>query len=146
MVIPWLVYCSVLLGVGVVNTTTYILGLTLMIISYGIVTLHNDIEDRDVDLANNRADIPLANGAVTVQDIRGLMLSLMILGMIATLFLGVNALAWLGVYVCLGWLYSGPANLKGRGVWALVVLGVCYGAMPWILGYIVVSKMQACFR
>jgi chlorophyll synthase len=145
MVVPWLMYCSVLLAYGVGSVAFYVLGLLLMIVTYGVVTIHNDIEDYAVDVANNRADLPLVNGSIDVQSMRSLMMNLIIVGIIIAFFVGTNTLLWLGMYLFFGWLYSGPINLKGRGVWAVFVLGMCYGVMPWLLGYIVMSRMPSAY-
>jgi len=112
-----------------------------MITSYGIVTIHNDIEDYEIDVANNRTDIPLVRGTITVRDMLQLMTVLIIVSTTVAILLDPNVLLWLAVYVFLGWLYSGPANFKSRGIWSVLTLGICYGVLPWALGYIVADRL-----
>lgn len=109
-------------------------GLIWFICVYGVVVIYNDLSDIEVDKLNDRKDIPLVTGEVRQTDLVRLMISLSVVAVIAGSLLGTGAHMLMLMYLCLGWLYSGPANLKSKGVFAPIVLGLCYGVIPWLLG------------
>lgn len=141
VVLPWFIYCMVLLSHGTIQLGAYLIGLLLMIISYGIVTVQNDLSDLKIDIANQRKDIPLAQGVISKLNLQQLLFGLICLGFITALFINKDALLWLGIYTFLGWLYSGPVRLKNHGLSAVTILGLCYGVLPWVLGYIAVGQL-----
>jgi len=138
--LPWLLCSSILVAYNVTNVAAFILCSLLIVTSYGFVTIYNDLSDYKIDTANRRKDIPLADSRVSRKDLRDLLLGLMIIGCITAALLSNLALLWLSMYFLLGWLYSGPANFKGRGALALITLGICYGIMPLLLGYIIANE------
>lgn len=133
-----LLFCAAyLIGCGF-HPSVYILiaGACLVTFAQGIVTIHNDISDRAIDRANRRSDIPLANNAVSPQLLLQYALFLVVVCTLIAASIGTFALLWLSVYLLLGWCYSGPPALKNRPIASLVILGVCYGSMPWLLAII----------
>lgn len=132
--LPFLLSCSVLVAHRA-PLGSYVLALLITVISYGLVTIYNDLSDHLVDTANKRSDIPLASSQITRGSLRQLATGLFAIGFVCALIAGQGALLWLGGYLFFGWLYSGPANFKGRGVLGVIILGLCYGVMPWLLGY-----------
>lgn len=101
--------------------------------------IQNDIADASIDRANHRLDIPLAAGAVTQLQLTRLMIALTLISTVLAITLGSAVLLWAAAYTFFGWAYSGPLNLKARGIWAVIILGTCYGFMPWVLGWLVVA-------
>lgn len=137
--LPFLLCCSVLVAHKETSILPYFLGLLLSVVGYGLVTIYNDLSDYVIDVANKRGDIPLANGLVTRGELQQLTAGLFAIGFIAALFANKEALLWLSVYLFAGWLYSGPANFKGRGSLGVLILGSCYGVMPWLLGFALIG-------
>lgn len=134
IIISWIIYVSVVVshtGFNVLHTT---LGLILFIATYGIVAIQNDISDYRIDKLNHRSDIPYANDAVTKASLLKLMLGLSLVATMVGALLSPAVLPWVGLYLLLGWLYSGPFNIKSRGIFAAILLGFCYGALPWFIG------------
>jgi len=138
--LPWILCCSVLLTYSENNAYIYLLSSLLLAVSYGFVTIYNDLSDSEIDIRNQRKDIPFANGEVSRENLRDLLIGLLIIGWLVALFLNVSTLLWLSVYFFLGWLYSGPLDFKGRGLLAVSILGICYGVMPWLLGYSILAQ------
>ncbi|MDN5274729.1 MAG: chlorophyll synthase [Candidatus Saccharibacteria bacterium] len=138
--LPWIVCCSVLFAYHVSSSYLYVLASLLLAISYGFVTIHNDLSDREIDIKNQRRDIPLANNQVSRKNLQDLLAGLLVMGYIIGVFLGATTLLWLSMYFFLGWLYSGPLNFKSRGRLAVSILGICYGVMPWLLGYSIINQ------
>lgn len=136
VVLPLIIYLVVLSAKDGLSFTAGVLGWLMFLCAYGIVTIHNNMSDVNVDIANNRTNNPLASGSISKQGAQLMLYSLIILGVSVAILINVFALIWLGVYVFLGWLYSGKLELKSRGFLALIILAICYGVMPWALGYI----------
>lgn len=138
--LPWVICCSVLLAYHVGSVWPYVLSSLMLAVSYGFVTVHNDLSDMEIDVKNQRKDVPFANGEVSRKNLRDLLAGLLAVGCAIGIFLGTSTLLWLSAYFFFGWLYSGPLNFKSRGVLASITLGVCYGVMPWLLGYSIMNQ------
>lgn len=131
----WLVFAAiVVIDLGL---QFYVLaaGLLWFICVYGIVVIFNDLSDVKVDQLNHR-DVPFAKGEVNREELLRLAIGLSVVATLCGIVLGMDSLLVMVVYILLGWLYSGPANFKSRGLLAVVVLGLCYGVTPWILSAI----------
>lgn len=133
VMLPFLVYLAVVVT-NRPNLMTIFLGLILLLASYGLVTLYNDLSDQTVDRLNQRHDIPLANGQLNRRELGRFMLVLAGIGVLSAGLSGRYILLWFGLYALFGWLYSGPLRLQARSYLALSILGLCYGFMPWLLG------------
>jgi 4-hydroxybenzoate polyprenyltransferase len=107
--------------------------LLLAVIAYGIVVIQNDLSDKNIDILNKRKDIPLTNKEITAKSLQIYMFVLIVIGTVLSFMLGPLASLWLASYAFLGWLYSGPINLKSYAYGALFILGISYGMMPWLL-------------
>ena len=142
ILLPWVVYVCVVIVHAGIDLMTIISGLLLFITVYGVVALQNDLSDVDTDRLNRRKDIPLSQGMLTEAQVVITMLILSIIATLTALTIGYFALVWVGVYIGLGYLYSGPANIKSRGISAALLLGFCYGAMPWIIGAIATNQLD----
>lgn len=135
--LPLIIYFSVIIFHDKANFFTIILGWILLLTSYGIVVIHNDLSDIEVDKANNRQDTPLATNSLSKQDAFHALIVVSVVGVLSALLIHPLAILWLAVYISFGWLYSGGFSLKNRGFFALTILAICYGVMPWILGLII---------
>ena len=135
-VLPLLVYTSYLIFTGTFTVIALLLGWIVLLSSYGIVVIHNDIVDKDIDKANKRSDTPLAANLLTLKDARRALALSIITALLSSYLLNPLLVLWVFTYIFFGWLYSGPALLKNRGYSALTVLAINYGVMPWLLGVI----------
>jgi len=136
--LPLIVYAGILVfSDGISHLfTKLVLGWILLLCAYGIVVIHNNLSDLEIDKMNHRVDNPLTTGVLSREDaLRAQMVSFAI-GSMAALLINVYALIWLAVYIFLGWLYSGVFGFKNKRYLAIVILGISYGVMPWMLGYI----------
>ena len=134
VVLAWVIYSVVVTANVGFRPLIILLGLVLFIATYGVVAIQNDIFDVQIDKINNRKDIPYANGLVTEKNLFQLMLGLSIVIVLVGWAINYSVLPWIGLYLLLGWMYSGPLNVQGRGIFAALLLGFCYGAVPWIVG------------
>lgn len=134
---PWIVQLPLLVYLATLIHNSFsillaVLGCAMVLIAHGIVTLHNDIADYDIDIENRR-QLMLATGRLSYSQMYGLAVALIIASVVVAVLLGGFTLLWLALYVFAGWLYSGPVNVKGHPVGSGVVLAICYGVMPWML-------------
>jgi len=139
VVLAWVTYSVVVTANVGFRPLIILLGLVLFIATYGVVAIQNDIFDVQIDKINNRKDIPYANGLVTEKNLFQLMLGLSIVIVLVGWAINYSVLPWIGLYLLLGWMYSGPLNIQGRGVLAALLLGFCYGVVPWLVGVIAVN-------
>lgn len=140
VLLPLFMYAAVLVGSGHFSLGYVILGWILLVCSYGIVTIHNNISDIKIDRSNRRADNPLVTQGVTRRGALLLLVSLVGIGMLVSVLISMTALVWFFTYIFFGWLYSGRFAFKNKGFLAVIILGLCYGVMPWLLGYSAVSR------
>lgn len=122
------------------DITLFILSSIFWTALYGIVALHNDLADAEVDRLNRRTDIPYGMGRITRTH---LLRTIAILSTLLTtigVVINYHVLLWAGLYLLLGYAYSGPANIKGRGIYAALLLGICYGAMPWLISGVIIDQ------
>jgi 4-hydroxybenzoate polyprenyltransferase len=108
---------------------------------YGIVALQNDMSDSETDKINRRKDIPYASGRLTESHLLHTILALAFVVTITGLLVGYQILPWIGLYILLGFLYSGPVNIKSRGIYAALLLGFCYGALPWLMAASITEQL-----
>jgi 4-hydroxybenzoate polyprenyltransferase len=130
-------YLSLIIIHDKASFLTITLGWVLILSSYGIVVIYNDLSDIEIDKANNRQDTPLATNSLSKKDAYNALLVASVVGILSALVIHPLAIAWLIAYVGFGWLYSGGLSLKNRSFFALMILAICYGVMPWILGLII---------
>ncbi|PLS80550.1 hypothetical protein CYG49_04755 [Candidatus Saccharibacteria bacterium] len=130
----WVLFAAVVVDQQGFDLLLLLLGLILLIALYGMVVIINDLADYPIDTLNKRRDIPLVAGTVAPSDYVSLLVGLSVVVTLIGLALNQNVLLVSALYLLLGWLYSGPANLKNRGLPAIILLGACYGLLPWWLG------------
>lgn len=140
VLIPLIIYTTILVANEGVYLVKFIIGWLVLVSVYGVVTIHNNISDLEIDRANQRKDNPLTTNQITVGNALKLFYLFISIGFIAALLINAITIIWVGVYILLGWLYSGRPLLKNKGFGAVAILGMCYGVMPWVLGYLATSN------
>jgi 4-hydroxybenzoate polyprenyltransferase len=118
------------------NVSTAILCYVFFVCVYAVATIHNNMVDVKTDIYNKRQDNPIANGEVSQTAAKVFLAS-----NVATLAL---VQVWLeqpvsliiaGLYLLLAYAYSNRhINVQSRGWLAPLLLTVCYGALPVMLG------------
>lgn len=141
IVLSWIIYSCVIIAQNGADFFSIGVGLILFVSMYGIVALQNDINDTATDRINKRHDIPYSRGHLSEMELLRTMLVLSIVATASGVVLNYQVLAWVGLYLLLGYFYSGPANIKSRGIYAALLLGICYGAMPWLIGASVTGQI-----
>ncbi|HEY8992434.1 MAG TPA: UbiA family prenyltransferase [Candidatus Microsaccharimonas sp.] len=134
IIVSWAVFTCIVLAHNIHDLASVILGLILFVAMYGIVALHNDFSDVETDRINHRKDVPYAMGLLTQKQLIITIVTLSAITTIAGYILNYSVLLWVSLYITLGYAYSGPLNVKSRGILAALLLGFCYGAMPWLIG------------
>lgn len=137
VLLPWLICSAVFLKFGLVESDVFIkifLSLIWLIAIYGILAIHNDLSDSETDKINRRSDIPFASGDIHKNMLMKVLFVLSIIVILFCFFFGFKASLVIFLYLLLGWLYSGCFKLKNHGFIASLVLGACYGFIPWLLG------------
>lgn len=142
IVLSWIVYSCVITIHSGFKPLLLGLGLVLFIAMYGIVALQNDLSDIETDKINQRHDIPYSTGKLSDLLLIRTMFVLSIIVTAAGLIVGYQTLPWIALYMFLGYAYSGPLNIKSRGILAALLLGFCYGAMPWIIAASIIDQVS----
>ena len=141
IILSWIIFSCVVIVSRGIDARTIILGLIFFIAMYGIVVLQNDLSDSETDKLNKRYDIPYSQGHLSQKQLTYTILLLSIIVSFTGFILSYHILPWAGLYILLGYLYSGPANVKSRGAAAALLLGFCYGAMPWLIGASITGQL-----
>ena len=140
IILSWVVYSVVVVAHMGWRGGMLLLSLVFFISLYGVVAIMNDLSDIETDRINERRDIPYANGALTERQLRFIMMILAGVTTAVAWIIHSHMVIWAGVYMLLGYMYSsGWWVLKNRGVWATILLGVCYGAVPWLMAASVIG-------
>lgn len=108
----------------------------IMFSIYTIAVSYNNLQDYEIDKVNARHDNPLVSGMITPQIIKIYMLFLSVIT-ILNLFYVSSIVVTLSVvlYMILLSFYSSKTfNIQARGIWGLILLSVCYGIIPILIG------------
>lgn len=135
-VLPFIIFAAVTICHDGVSIGLLLLGWLELVSIYGAVALQNDVSDIATDRLNNRSDIPLASGHLSMQDTNRALQAIRIAALVVALLINQWAVIWSVIYLFFGWLYSGRPSFKNRPYLSLIVLALCYGVMPWLLGFI----------
>jgi 4-hydroxybenzoate polyprenyltransferase len=136
---------AVLLTVGVgylaaggpATPTALIAGLVMAALLHSAVTLENDIQDFAVDHANHRQGA-LQDHSLGRREARLIVWGLLGAAVVVALMAPGRPvhLIYAAVYLAFAWLYNNaPARLSRRPIASMVVMGLCYGALPLLYGY-----------
>lgn len=116
-----------------VNSDLYVALLGLFLL-HSAVTIWNDIEDRQIDKLNG-VDTLLTRSTTWLQPARWVVAGLVAGSFVCCLLLPFAAAAWLVGFFILSWAYNTqPLRLSLRPLSSIVVLGLCYGFVPIMLG------------
>lgn len=120
-------------GLGETMGTGHVFGAVLLVVaSYGVATIANDLADVDIDIDNGRTDRPLVTGDLAPADARAA--RLVCVGAVtgAQLLLAQPlGLAVTAAALAVGVAYSHPRlALQRRGLWGTVVLAGAYFTLP----------------
>ncbi len=108
--------------------------LVVTFLIHSAVTLLNDIEDEVIDKTNGRQD-----GLIDIMSPNSVrhiahMMILVAMGL-GILLLPLSAVAFLGIFIILSWMYnSKPFQVSRRPIGSIVLLGICYAFVPFMLG------------
>lgn len=109
--------------------------LVLFTIVHSLVTIWNDIEDKDVDHLNGRSTITELYSNRRKHDVTVLMVVLVALSIALSLFVPSSVVLWCLVFVLVGWVYNArPIQASRRPIASMVMLWLGYGVVPFALG------------
>lgn len=122
---------SVMAGASYTVTLT---AMMIILLLHSIVTLHNDVEDVEVDASNHR-DVSWYK-TISPREVT------MAIYVIAAVSLLVSIVAlpsattgFVALLMILSWAYNAhPLRLSRRPLGSIIVLGICYGFAPFMIG------------
>lgn len=117
----------------------FFIGLLVLLALHSLATVQNDIEDFDIDRANNRRSI-LQKGSLTIHGAKFFVQALAFISLVFALFSPhrrLHLVAVVGLLV-IAWLYNvNPVRASKKPLLSITTMGVCYGVLPFIYGYFV---------
>jgi 4-hydroxybenzoate polyprenyltransferase len=116
---------------------SYAAGVVALLASYVVATCLNDIFDLAVDRINHphAADRPLVSGRTTVRGLLAVAAVFAVVALGAAASAGASAVLLIAISLGLNVAYSAPpVRLCGRPLFAPLVLGVAYVALPYGIG------------
>jgi 4-hydroxybenzoate polyprenyltransferase len=101
-----------------------------------VAVIYNNFIDRPTDLRNKRTDNPLAGGELSVFSAKVFFLiNLSVFALIQFALPQPQSLLLGLLYLVLAFAYSNRRiNVQSRGWWAPLLLAICYGVLPFMLG------------
>lgn len=110
------------------------IGLAVVLLLHGAVTLWNDIEDVAIDRRNHVSTV-LTEGFVSGRIVWGLVLAQLIAAAVLMIFLPPVAVLAATLFFALGWQYNAqPWRASRRPIASLAVLALTYGFLPLLMG------------
>lgn len=117
----------------------FFIGLLILLALHSLATVQNDIEDFDIDRANRRDSVlqdkslMISRAKYFVQALGLISVGVAILSPHRRLHFAVIAGA-----LVIAWSYNlGPIRGSKRPIISILTMGACYGALPFIYGYLV---------
>lgn len=117
----------------------FFIGLLILLALHSLATVQNDIEDFEIDRANNRKSI-LQKGSLTIHDAKLYVQALAFLAIVSALLSPHRRLHLIAIagLLAIAWLYNvNPVRASKKPLLSIFTMGVCYGALPFIYGYFV---------
>jgi 4-hydroxybenzoate polyprenyltransferase len=115
-------------------------GLAILALVHSVATLENDLQDLAIDHTNGRRGA-LQEHRLTAEQARWLVYGLGAMALGLALRPGPRQMTQAGfavAFLALSWAYNNrPLVLSRRPVASMVVMGLCYGALPLVYGYAV---------
>ena len=107
----------------------------------------NQYFDKTTDRLNPiKKNLPIASGKISYRNTLILFFSLLSLSFAISFLVDVSVLPFLTMYFALGLAYSAnPLKLKKRPIIDLLVAGVCFGVLPFLIGMQVVYPLTMDF-
>ncbi|MFO0881917.1 MAG: UbiA family prenyltransferase [Candidatus Saccharimonadales bacterium] len=117
-------------------------GVLLIVFLHSEATIRNDLKDKDVDTANKRQGILFANNEKHTNYTHWVMYASIILSLLLVVYLQNIAIGLLVILsLLLSWAYNTkPLQLSRRPLLSIGILGIMYGALPVVLGYLLSVK------
>lgn len=109
---------------------------------HSAVTIANDIEDEAVDKTNNRnlKSITLLGKKRAWVIVWVMLVASVLLGII---WLPLGCTYLLLIIIAISWAYnSRPLQLSRRPIFSIVALGVCYGMVPFLIGFLAGGRLS----
>lgn len=118
------------------NVSAAILCYVFFVCVYAVATIHNNMVDVKTDTYNKRQDNPIASGEISQTAAKVfLATNIAVLALIQAWLAQPVSLIVAGLYLLLAYGYSNRhINLQSRGWVAPLLLTVCYGVLPVVLG------------
>jgi len=117
----------------------FFIGLLILLALHSLATVHNDIEDFDIDRANKRKSalqdesLSRARARVFVWGLGFISIALALLSSHPVLNIGVITGSLL-----ITWLYnSNPIRASKKPLSSIALMGFCYGTLPFAYGYFI---------
>lgn len=117
----------------------YFTSLIILLVLHSLATVQNDIEDFEIDRANKRRgalqeqSLSLPSAKLFVQALAFTALIVALLSPNRRLYI----IVFMGLLV-LAWLYNlNPIRVSKRPILSIVFMGLCYGTLPLVFGYLV---------
>ena len=120
-------------------------------ISFFVITssgfVINQYFDKNNDKLNpKKKNLPVASGKLSPRNALVFFFALTSLSFIITILVDISTLPFLLLYFTLGLAYSAnPINLKKRPIIDLIVAGICFGILPFLIGMQVVYPLSMDF-
>jgi 4-hydroxybenzoate polyprenyltransferase len=126
----------------------FFIGLAILLILHSLATVQNDIEDFEIDKANRRKSV-LQNSSLSLSDAKLLVQALAFLALgfaLLSTHRRLHVIAITGLLL-IAWMYNlNPIRASKKPVMSILLMGICYGALPFIYGYFVAGgKVTAYF-
>jgi 4-hydroxybenzoate polyprenyltransferase len=111
---------------------------------YSFAVTYNNSIDKETDLLNRRIDNPFINHELPMHIVRNFLICILFTFLVVQLFLNQPISILLGLlFIFLGYIYSNSrVSIQSRGWWSPLLLAVCYGSIPAVLG---LSQKDALF-
>jgi len=120
----------------------FLIGLFILLLLHSFATVQNDVEDFEIDKANQRISA-LQNHSLSFDQAKSLIQILAIFALGFALLsphkkLHVTAVAGL---LAISWFYNlNPVRASKKPIMSIALMGTCYGALPFIYGYFVAGR------
>jgi 4-hydroxybenzoate polyprenyltransferase len=115
------------------------LSLFILLLLHSFATVQNDIEDFEIDRVNKRTGI-LQDNSITLNQAKLFCKLLIAAAVVLAVVSGqkrLNLIVIIGLLIVAGLYNLNPVRASKRPVTSIAFMGLCYGALPLIYGYLV---------
>ncbi len=117
----------------------FFVGLIILLAIHALATVQNDIQDFEIDRANKRPS-GLQDHSISLRQAQLFVQALMITALSVAIFSSQRRLnlSIIAMSSLVAWLYNrGPVRASKRPVSSIVLMGLCYGTLPFAYGYLI---------